>query len=125
MESVLTSLKSLDLKNSTIEDVREHLNQLPIPYTTVPIQEGVYILRARGGKGFTKRKDMTYVSQHLRNQVEVLKDQLKRFICQHYEYYPLADVCSCGCSSCNQAKLNAPNPNNEIYTSLRKNTNLK
>lgn len=60
MESVLTSLKSLDLKNSTIEDVREHLNQLPIPYTTVPIKEGVYILRARRGKGFTKRKDMTY-----------------------------------------------------------------
>ena len=45
-------------------------------------------------------KDMTYVSQHLRNQVEVLKDQLKKWICEHYESFPLAYVCACGCSSC-------------------------
>lgn len=61
-------------------------------------------------------KDMTYVSQHLRNQVEVLKDQLKKFICEHNEYYPLADVCACQCECCNKhAKLNAPNPNQQIY----------
>ena len=28
-------------------------------------------------------KDMTWVTQHLRNQVEVLKDQLKKWICEH------------------------------------------
>ena len=70
-------------------------------------------------------KDMTYVGQHLRNQVEVLKDQLKKWICEHHEYYPLADVCACECSCCMHAELNYPNPNKEIYTTLRKCTNLK
>ena len=66
-------------------------------------------------------KDMTYVSQHLRNQVEVLKDQLKKWICEHNEYYPLADVCACGCSCCNKhPKLNMPNPNQQIYRNLKK-----
>ena len=70
-------------------------------------------------------KDMTYVGQHLRNQVEVLKDQLKKWICEHYEYYPLADVCACECSCCKHAELNYPNPNNELYTTRRKCTDLK
>lgn len=66
-------------------------------------------------------KDMTYVSQHLRNQVEVLKDQLKKWICEHYEYYPLADVCACNCDCCHkQPKLNAPNPNQQLYRNLRR-----
>lgn len=70
--------------------------------------------------------DMTWVTQHLRNQVEVLKDQLKKYICEHADYYPSADYCSCGCSCCgNNAKLNAPNPNFEIFGTPRKNTNLK
>lgn len=72
-------------------------------------------------------KDMTYVSQHLRNQVEVLKDQLKKWICEHNESFPLADVCACGCSSCcdHNAKLNRPNPEFLVYGTPRKNTNLK
>lgn len=71
-------------------------------------------------------KDMTYVSQHLRNQVEVLKDQLKKYICEHNESFPLADVCACGCSCCNkQPKLNAPNPNQQIYKGLRRCIDLK
>ena len=72
-------------------------------------------------------KDMTYVSQHLRNQVEVLKDQLKKWICEHNESFPLADVCACGCNSCcdHNAKLNRPNPEFLVYGTPRKNTNLK
>lgn len=71
-------------------------------------------------------KDMTWVTQHLRNQVEVLKDQLKKYICEHADYYPSADYCSCGCSCCgNSANLNAPNPNFEIFGTPRRNTNLK
>ena len=72
-------------------------------------------------------KDMTYVSQHLRNQVEVLKDQLKKWICEHNESFPLADVCACGCDSCcdHNAKLNRPNPEFLVYGTPRKNTNLK
>lgn len=70
-------------------------------------------------------KDMTYVSQHLRNQVEVLKEQLKTWLCQHYQYYPNLNVCDCGCDCCNNnPKLKYPNPNQQIYTTIRKNTNL-
>jgi len=71
--------------------------------------------------------DMTWVTQHLRNQVEVLKDQLKKWICEHQDSFPLADVCACNCSSCcnTQAKLNHPNPQAQIYTTLRRNTKLK
>lgn len=72
-------------------------------------------------------KDMTYMTQHIRNQVEVLKDQLKKWICEHAESFPLADVCACGCSSCcdHNAKLNRPNPEFLVYGTPRKNTNLK
>lgn len=72
-------------------------------------------------------KDMTWVTQHLRNQVEVLKDQLKKWICEHQDSFPLADVCACNCSSCcnHEAKLNHPNPQAQIYTTLRRNTRLK
>ena len=71
-------------------------------------------------------KDMTYVSQHLRNQVEVLKDQLKKWICEHYAYYPKADVCACNCDCCNHnAQLNAPNPQFEVYKPVKRNTNLR
>lgn len=72
-------------------------------------------------------KDMTYVSQHLRNQVEVLKDQLKKWLCEHYDSFPTVDVCACGCSSCchHEAKLNHPNPEFLVYGTPRKNTNLK
>lgn len=72
-------------------------------------------------------KDMTYMTQHIRNQVEVLKDQLKKWICEHNESFPLADVCACGCSSCcdHNAKLSKPNPEFLVYGTPRKNTNLK
>lgn len=72
-------------------------------------------------------KDMTYMTQHIRNQVEVLKDQLKKWICEHAESFPSADVCACNCSSCcsHDAKLNRPNPEFLVYGTPRKNTNLK
>ena len=72
-------------------------------------------------------KDMTWVTQHLRNQVEVLKDQLKKWICEHQDSFPLADACACNCSSCcnHEAKLNHPNPQAQVYTTLRRNTKLK
>lgn len=72
-------------------------------------------------------KDMTYISQHIRNQVEVLKDQLKKWLCEHNESFPSMDCCSCGCSCCNEShgKLNAPNPLKQIWSTRRINTNLK
>ncbi len=71
-------------------------------------------------------KDMTYVSQHLRNQTEVLKDQLKTWLCEHNESFPTMDCCACGCDCCNHnPQLNMPNPNKQIYRNLRVNTNLR
>lgn len=72
-------------------------------------------------------KDLTYIQQHLRNQVEVLKDSVKRYICQHYLYYPLADVCACNCDCCcnSNPTLNAPNPDYKVYKPYKRNTNLR
>ena len=72
-------------------------------------------------------KDVTYVSDHLRRQVEVRKDFAIQWIKDHIEYYPLIAQCtSCECSCCNNnPKLNAPNPNVELYSTRRKNTNIK
>lgn len=71
-------------------------------------------------------KDMTYMSQHLRNQVEARKDYCKRWLCEHFQYYPLMDVCGCGCDCCSDnAKLNYPNPQFQIYKPIKKNTNLR
>lgn len=71
-------------------------------------------------------RDITYVSQHLRNQVEVLKDQLKKWLCEHNNIFPTLDCCSCGCSCCQQpSNLNRPNPNQQIYKPYKKCTDLK
>lgn len=72
-------------------------------------------------------KDITYMQQHLRSQVEVLKDQLKKWLCEHRTSFPLLNVCACGCSCCNQneGKLNYPNPMKQLYTTNRLNTNLR
>jgi hypothetical protein len=70
-------------------------------------------------------KEIGYYQEHIRRQVEARKDFLKKWICEHYEYYPLADVCACECSCCKHAELNYPNPNKELYTTRRKCTDLK
>lgn len=71
-------------------------------------------------------KDMTYVQQHIRGQVEVLKDQVKKYICEHSNYFPMADMCSCGCLPCgDKAKLNKPNPYVQLYKPFQRNTDLK
>lgn len=71
-------------------------------------------------------KELSYYQQHLRNQVEVRKDFCKKWICEHYLYYPLADVCACNCSCCcqNNPKLNDPNPQYQVYKPFKRNTNL-
>lgn len=72
-------------------------------------------------------KDMTYVQQHLRTQVEARKDYCKKWLCEHYLSFPNLDFCSCGCSCCNQnnGKLNNPNPLKQIHSTYRKCTDLK
>lgn len=70
-------------------------------------------------------KDMTYISDHLRRQVEVRKDFAIQWINDHIEYFPLIAQCtSCDCC-CNNPKLNQPNPWYQIYSTRRKCTDLK
>ena len=85
---------------------------------------GITLAESDNSKSITL-KDLTYINEHLRRQTEFLKDSVKRFICEYYLNYPLADVCACECSCCKHGELNYPNPNKEIYTTLRKCTNLK
>lgn len=71
-------------------------------------------------------KELAYYQEHLRRQIEARKDFLKKWICEHIDSFPLAVPCNCGCSSCNDnAKLNRPNPWKQLYSTYRRNTNLK
>lgn len=69
-------------------------------------------------------KEIGYYQEHIRRQIEARKDFLKKWICEHYMYFPLADVCSCGCSCC-QEGLNKPNPLQELYSPYRRRNNLR
>lgn len=71
-------------------------------------------------------KELAYYQEHLRRQIEARKDFLKKWICEHIDSFPLAVPCNCGCSTCNDnAHLNRPNPWAQLWTTYRKNTNLK
>ena len=72
-------------------------------------------------------KDMTLVQDHLRRQVEVLKDQLINWLDEHWESFPLYHPINCQCETCcaKRGKLNNPNPYYQLYTPPRKNTDLK
>lgn len=71
-------------------------------------------------------KELAYYQEHLRRQIEARKDFLKKWICEHIDSFPLAVPCNCGCSTCNDnAHLNKPNPWAQLWTTYRKNTNLR
>lgn len=71
-------------------------------------------------------KDITYVQQHLRTQVEARKDYCKKWLCERNETFPTLDCCACGCSCCqDNSKLNKPNPYKQIHSTNRKCTDLK
>jgi len=72
------------------------------------------------------QKEMTYVSQHLRAQVEARKDYCKRWLCERHEHYPLLNCCACECSCCgDNAKLNQPNPWKQVYRPYRRNKDIR
>lgn len=73
-------------------------------------------------------KDLTVFQQHLRNQVEVLKEQLIKWLCTHAESFPLFDTCQCdecGCGCGKDASLKYPNPQRIIYGTPRHCTSIK
>lgn len=71
-------------------------------------------------------KELTYYEQFIKRQLQVRGDFCKKWICEHQDYYPLADYCACGCSCCNEnTTLNKPKSFQQLYSTQRKNTNLK
>lgn len=71
-------------------------------------------------------KDMSYVQQHLRNQVEARKSFCKKWLCERNDKFPLLDCCACGCSCCKEdAKFIKPNPQKIIHSTPRRCTDLK
>ena len=62
-------------------------------------------------------KDMTYIEQHIRRQVEVLKDGLIKYLEDHWESFPLYHSTHCNCNKCcnKRGKLNEPNPMAQIF----------
>lgn len=72
-------------------------------------------------------KDLTLIQNHLRSTVEFLKDQVKKYICERPNYFPLVCQCDCECNSCcgGIPKLNKPNPMLTVYSTFRRNTDLK
>lgn len=72
-------------------------------------------------------KDLTLIQQHMRNQVEVLKDLLIKWLDDHYDSFPLYHPSDCGCSSCcaKRGKLNSPNKNQQLWSMRRICTELR
>lgn len=73
-------------------------------------------------------KDMTWIQEHLRAQLEARKDLAIQWINDHIEYYPLIAQCTrCECGCCNEGKgrLNEPNPYKQLYTTKRRYTELR
>lgn len=69
-------------------------------------------------------KDMTYVQNHLRNQVEVRKDFCIKWLMSHSEYYPLIWGCECECS-CQMNGGKNPNRDMQIYSTYREKTDIR
>lgn len=70
-------------------------------------------------------KDLTLVQQHIRTQLEARKEYLIKWLDEHQDSFPLYHSKSCGIGCCNSKGLAAPNPNWSIFTTPRKNTNLR
>lgn len=72
-------------------------------------------------------KELNYIQDHLRRTLEFLKDNLIKWLDEHFESFPLYHPTNCNCSSCCNKKpsLNMPNPNWNLYGLPKKNTNLK
>ncbi len=100
------------------------LEGLPFLWTNIS-EVGITLGHSDNSDSITL-KDLTYIQQHLRNQTEVLKDQLKKWLCERSDIFTI-DCCACGCDCCGntKARLNKPNPLKQIYGTPRKNTNLK
>jgi len=96
------------------------LEALPILWANIS-QVGITLGKSDNADSVTL-KDMTYIEQHIRRQVEVLKDELIDYLEEHWESFPLYHSSHCTCSKCqsDKGRLNKPNPFSQIYGLPRK-----
>lgn len=89
---------------------------LPFIWTRIT-EAGIQLGKSDNSDSISLR-DMVLIQNHLRAQVEVLKEFVVKFICSHTESYPLMDtkVCpECSCQTCRgNSGLLSPNPYRQI-----------
>ena len=98
-----------------------------LPFVWARITEAGIQLGKSDSSDSISIKDLTVFQQHLRNQVEVLKGQLIKWLCEHSESFPLFDTsqcdgCGCGCGT--NSTLKRPNPQKLVYGLPRRCTNI-
>ena len=96
-------------------------------------QTGISLGKSENSDSITL-KDLTYIQQHLRRQVEFLKDSVIKWLDSHWESFPLyvPSTCQCGAPTADKCvcgaiwgKLNHPNKYQQLYTTNRKCTDLR
>ena len=72
-------------------------------------------------------KEFATIQQHIRRQLEGLKEIVLKWLCERQDIYQLFDTCQCNCGGCcgDSDGLKKPNANWEIYSTGRKRTDLR
>ena len=97
-----------------------------LPLTWAKISEVGVVKSSSDNSEPLTLKDLTLVQQHLKAQVAVRIDYAKHWLCEHQDNFPLLDLCGCGCENCSKNKLsNHKGVHDSIYSTYRKNTNLR
>lgn len=96
-----------------------------LPFVSYHISE-VGITRGKSDNSDSiETKDVNFISNHLRSQIEVLKAELKKFLDENADlypdYYPEKDKCDCGGK---KGKFD-PTPYFQVYTTKRKKVSLR
>lgn len=99
---------------------------LPLLWTRLT-EAGIVLGKSENADSATL-KDITYISQHLRRQTEVLKEFVIKFLCSHIDSYSLFDAsicpqCGCGCNK--DGELQRPNPNHQLYRPCDDSVNIR
>lgn len=100
------------------------LEALPFVWSHVS-QVGITLGKSENSDSISL-KDLTYVEAHLRRQVETLKDQLIKYLDDHFESFPLYHPTNCQCDTCckKRGNLNSPNPYYQLYKPIPKPTDI-
>ena len=93
-----------------------------LPFITYKITEVGLVKSDSDNSKSVDTKEYAVVEQHLRRQVEVLKEQVLEWLCSHQEQFPLFDNCQCSC--CDNG-LKTPNADWKLYGLSKKCTDLR